>query len=193
MLALPLIGCSTGKTGSVPPQGSIVELSLETGVQVNGHRKSSSGRDGLVVYHVVMWASERSMLLTTCHLLQAGKAGLRVTRVGDLILSLTSPWESGPCTNPGQHNRADLVNSGARNTHGRCAIWWNGRGSDDLSAHLPLMACGGWESWTQFPILPLPHPSSHPLLRGITSLLGCPQSLAYQIKAGQNPSPMYQG
>lgn len=48
-------------------------------------------------------------MLITCHLLQAGKSGPRGTRMGDLILPLTSTWETGPCTNPGQHNRAGLV------------------------------------------------------------------------------------
>ena len=38
--------------------------------------------------------------LAPCHLLQVGKAGPGVTRMGDLIMFLTecSTWENGPCT-----------------------------------------------------------------------------------------------
>lgn len=73
--------------------------------------------------------------------------------MGEMTLPLMGCYtqESGPCTSPGQHSRADLIDrdTGDHVPNSSRAMWRcrSGRGRDDRPLPQSLAACGRWQSW----------------------------------------------
>lgn len=127
MLALPLIGCSIRENWFCTYQGQhsrVVPVNRGTGEWTQKIIKWEGWPRGLSCSDVGKGKIHASHHLSSTASRKSWSQGHKSGRSDP---ASHQPLESGPCTNPGQHNRVDLVDSGARNTHGKSAIWWSGR------------------------------------------------------------------